>query len=45
MSKKTKPGTPQQKPVTEIAFLLDRSGSMQGHEAAAIAGFNDFLAD
>lgn len=45
MSKKpnSKPTTP--KPATEIAFLLDRSGSMEPHTEAAINGFNDFLAD
>ena len=36
---KTKPKT------TEIAFILDRSGSMQSHAEAAIAGFNEFLRD
>lgn len=36
---KTKPKT------TEIAFILDRSGSMQEHTEAAIAGFNEFLRD
>ncbi|MEX2580467.1 MAG: vWA domain-containing protein [Verrucomicrobiales bacterium] len=30
-------------PVTEIAFILDRSGSMGPHAEAAIAGFNEFL--
>ncbi len=30
---------------TEIAFILDRSGSMTPHTAAAINGFNDFLAE
>jgi len=45
MSKKPNPAKPTQKPATEIAFILDRSGSMQGHVAAAIGGFNDFLAD
>lgn len=35
-----KPTTP---PVIEMAFNLDQSGSMVGHQAAAIAGFNDFL--
>jgi uncharacterized protein YegL len=45
MSKKPNPAKPSQKPTTEIAFILDRSGSMQGHVAAAIGGFNDFLAD
>jgi hypothetical protein len=28
---------------TEIAFILDRSGSMESMTSAAIAGFNDFL--
>jgi len=43
MSKK---GTGKPKPkTTEIAFILDRSGSMQGHTEAAIAGFNEFLRD
>ena len=28
---------------TEIAFVLDRSGSMSGCQEAAIAGFNQFL--
>jgi uncharacterized protein YegL len=36
---KTKPKT------TEIAFILDRSGSMEIHTEAAIAGFNEFLRD
>ncbi len=36
---KTKPKT------TEIAFILDRSGSMRPHTEAAIAGFNEFLRD
>jgi len=30
---------------TEIAFILDRSGSMGGYTEAAIAGFNQFLRD
>jgi len=30
-------------PVTEIAFILDRSGSMTPHAEAAVAGFNEFL--
>ena len=30
---------------TEIAFVLDRSGSMSTCQAEAIAGFNQFLAD
>ena len=30
---------------TEIAFILDRSGSMNCCQQAAIAGFNQFLAD
>jgi hypothetical protein len=30
---------------TEIAFILDRSGSMNNCQQAAIAGFNQFLAD
>jgi hypothetical protein len=30
---------------TEIAFILDRSGSMQPHTEAAISGFNQFLQD
>ena len=29
--------------LTEIAFILDRSGSMQSQAGAAISGFNDFL--
>lgn len=45
MSKKPKPKSPSQKPATEIAFILDRSGSMGAHVDAAIAGFNDFLAE
>ena len=32
-------------PVTEIAFILDRSGSMQPLVEAAITGFNQFLRD
>ena len=43
MSKK-ETGKPKPK-TTEIAFILDRSGSMQGHTEAAIAGFNEFLRD
>jgi len=38
----TPPTTP---PVTEIAFILDRSGSMASHAEAAVAGFNEFLRD
>lgn len=45
MSQKPKPNSPSQKPATEIAFILDRSGSMGAHTAAAIGGFNDFLAE
>ena len=38
--------TEKPKPKTiEIAFILDRSGSMQPHAEAAIAGFNEFLRD
>ena len=33
------------KNLTEIAYILDRSGSMSGMEEAAIAGFNQFLRD
>jgi hypothetical protein len=29
---------------TEIAFILDRSGSMESMTRAAIAGYNEFLA-
>lgn len=32
------------KDLTEIAYILDRSGSMSGMEEPAIAGFNEFLA-
>lgn len=38
-TKKTQPKS------TEIALILDRSGSMQPHAEAAIAGFNEFLRD
>jgi uncharacterized protein YegL len=31
--------------LTEIAFVLDRSGSMQSVAPAAVTGFNDFLRD
>lgn len=31
------------KSLTEIAYILDRSGSMGTHRQAAIAGYNDFL--
>lgn len=31
------------KNLTEIAYILDRSGSMSGMEEAAITGFNEFL--
>jgi uncharacterized protein YegL len=42
----SKPNTDKSKPkTTEIAFLLDRSGSMAQHTEAAIAGFNEFLRD
>ena len=34
---------PKKSPVTEIAFNLDQSGSMSGHQEVAIAGTNDFL--
>lgn len=33
------------KQLTEIAFILDRSGSMQSQLEAAISGFNTFLRD
>jgi len=33
------------KDLTEIAFILDRSGSMAACQEEAIAGFNEFLAD
>jgi len=36
----TKHKTP---PVTEIAYILDMSGSMSPHAEAAVTGFNDFL--
>lgn len=36
----TKHKTP---PVTEIAYILDMSGSMNPHAEAAVTGFNDFL--
>ncbi len=36
---------PPHQPVTEIAFILDRSGSMQPVTEAAISGFNQFLHD
>ena len=36
---------PPAPPVTEIAFLLDMSGSMNPHTEAAIASFNEFLRD
>jgi hypothetical protein len=41
---KTPPADSKQK-TTEIAFILDRSGSMGAHTGAAIAGFNEFLRD
>ena len=31
------------KSLTEVAYILDRSGSMGKHRQAAIAGYNDFL--
>ena len=34
---------PESPAVTEIAFILDRSGSMQPHAETAVAGFNEFL--
>ena len=36
----TKPTAP---PVTEIAYLLDMSGSMSPHTEAAVSSFNEFL--
>jgi hypothetical protein len=45
MEKKKKPRPTPPQPVTEIAFILDRSGSMEAHVGAAIGGFNEFLAD
>lgn len=42
---KSKPNPPAKPPVTEMAFLLDRSGSMQPLVEAAITGFNQFLRD
>ncbi len=33
------------KNLTEIAFILDRSGSMASVTEAAITGFNEFLRD
>lgn len=45
MSKKPNSKPTTRKPVTEIAFILDRSGSMEPHTEAAIAGFNEFLRD
>lgn len=33
------------KNLTEIAFILDRSGSMQSVAQAAVSGFNEFLRD
>jgi hypothetical protein len=45
MSNEPNPESPTPKPATEIAFILDRSGSMTPHTEAAIAGFNEFLAD
>ncbi|MCB1089157.1 MAG: hypothetical protein KDM63_19125, partial [Verrucomicrobiae bacterium] len=44
MSTTPKP-KPSSKPVTEIAYILDRSGSMSSVTEAAIAGFNQFLRD
>ena len=44
MKKTPKPKSPA-KPVTEIAYILDRSGSMAPVTEAAIAGFNHFLRD
>jgi len=31
------------KDLTEIVFILDRSGSMTGLEQETISGYNDFL--
>lgn len=42
MSKKTQKKS-ETSPVTEIAFILDQSGSMESNRAAAIDGFNEFL--
>jgi len=42
MSKKPQKKS-EKSPVTEIAFILDRSGSMNPHAEAAVAGFNEFL--
>lgn len=42
MSKKSQKKS-EKSPVTEIAFILDQSGSMESNRAAAIDGFNEFL--
>jgi uncharacterized protein YegL len=41
----TTPPADSRPKTTEIAFILDQSGSMGGHVEAAIAGFNEFLRD
>ncbi len=42
----SKSNTDKSKPkTTEIAFILDRSGSMRPYTEAALAGFNEFLRD
>lgn len=38
----TKP-KPEKKPLTEVVFILDRSGSMTGLESDTIGGFNSML--
>ena len=44
MSKKPNPANPTPKPTTEIAFILDRSGSMQSIRDDTIGGFDAFMA-
>jgi len=41
----TTPPADSRPKTTEIAFILDQSGSMGSHVEAAIAGFNEFLRD
>jgi hypothetical protein len=45
VSMSTKSDKTHNSKATEIAFILDRSGSMQPHTEAAITGFNQFLHD
>ena len=44
MEKKTVETKATEKNITEVVFILDRSGSMGGLEADTIGGYNSMLA-